>query len=98
MFGNTEIYRPIKNYFLIKLSDWFQFPCTYFVGRYYLPIPQRKKLLYVSGQPLGLPHIKRPKSFHVDRWHKRYCEQVQRIFEQYKERHPNYKNKRLVIV
>jgi hypothetical protein len=46
MFGNTVVYSPLKNFVLIKLSDWFQFPCTWVFGRYYLPIPKKQKVSY----------------------------------------------------
>jgi hypothetical protein len=44
MFGNTAVYSPLKHPVLIKLSDWFQFPCTWVFGRYYLPIPKKQKV------------------------------------------------------
>jgi hypothetical protein len=58
------------------------------------------QLLHVSGQPLGMPRtpIKRPRQAVIDHWHQKYCQQVQRLFDDYKERVPLYKKKKLVIV
>jgi Diacylglycerol acyltransferase len=67
-------------------------------GRWYLPIPRDCKLLYVSGKPLGIPHIAHPTQADIDLWHSRYCAEVMRLFDMYKERVPEYKHKVLKIV
>jgi len=54
--------------------------------------------LYASGQPLGLPRIENPTQADIDRWHAKYCKEVVRIFDKYKERVPEYKHKQLEIV
>ena len=102
MFGNTRMYNVMKKPTLLaKISQALQFPITYWYGHnnYFLPIPSggQEKLLYVSGQPLGMPHVPKPRPAVVNRWHKEYCKQVERIFDQYKERLPHYKHKKLVI-
>ena len=102
LFGNTRVYNVLrKPEFLAKISKSLQFPITYWYGhdKYYLPIPRggQEKLLYVSGQPLGMPHVPNPRPAVVNHWHRQYCNQVERIFEQYKERLPHYKHKKLVI-
>jgi Diacylglycerol acyltransferase len=56
------------------------------------------KLLYVCGQPLGLPKIDSPSQADIDQWHAKYCAEVSRLFNQYKERVPEYKHKKLEIV
>jgi hypothetical protein len=56
------------------------------------------KLLYVCGQPLGLPKIETPTQADIDQWHAKYCAEVSRLFHQYKERVPEYKHKKLEIV
>lgn len=104
MFGNTATFSVVTGHrwispWLVRLSRFFNAPVTYVAGRYGLPfLPKRQQLLSVSGQPLGMPHLKHPRPSQVDFWHKRYCEQVQRLFDEYKERVPSYKNKTLVIV
>ena len=55
-------------------------------------------MLYVSGQPLGLPHLAQPTQADIDLWHKKYCDEVTRLFNTYKERLPDYKHKTLEIV
>ena len=71
---------------------------TYIWGKWYLPIPRSTKLLYVAGQPLGMPHIPHPSQAEIDEWHDKYLEQVHRLFDTYKERVPEYKHKKLIIV
>ena len=56
------------------------------------------KLLYVTGQPLGMPKIENPTQEDIDHWHAEYCKQVTRLFDTYKERVPEYKHKKLTIV
>ena len=80
------------------MSRQLQVSLTYFWGRWYLPIPRDEKLLYVSGQPLGLPQIDDPTQADIDTWHAKYCAEVKRLFDRYKERLPNYKHKVLKIV
>jgi Diacylglycerol acyltransferase len=63
----------------------------------YLPIPCDDKCLYARGKPLGLPHIKDPTDEEVDKWHKKYCEAIEGLFERYKEKVPLYKHKTLFI-
>jgi hypothetical protein len=57
-----------------------------------------KQMLYVSGQPLGMPHIRQPTQEDIDVWHKKYCDEVTRLFNTYKEQVPEYKHKKLEIV
>ena len=56
------------------------------------------QLLYVSGQPLGMPKIENPTQEDIDKWHAKYCSEVKRLFDTYKERVPEYKHKQLEIV
>jgi hypothetical protein len=56
------------------------------------------QLLYVAGQPMGMPHIPDPSHEDISTWHKKYCDEVTRIFDTYKERVPMYKHKKLIIV
>jgi len=55
-------------------------------------------VLYVAGQPLGMPHITEPTAADIDKWHAKYCSEVTRLFDTYKERVPMYKHKKLIIV
>jgi len=52
----------------------------------------------VGGQPLGLPKIENPTQQDIDMYHAKYCSEVKRLFNQYKERVPKYKHKTLKIV
>jgi len=52
----------------------------------------------VSGQPLGMPHIEHPTQEDIDKWHAKYCQEVTRLFNTYKEFAPEYKHKQLEIV
>lgn len=56
------------------------------------------QILYVIGEPLGMPQIQEPTQADIDKWHQKYCDEVTRIFDTYKERVPMYKHKKLIIV
>lgn len=56
------------------------------------------KLLYVTGRPIGIPKIEKPTQEEIDFWHAKYCNEVTRIFDTYKEKVPEYKHKKLTIV
>lgn len=98
LFGNTTVLSVWKPSLLASISRKLQLSLTYVWGKWYLPIPRDCKLLYVSGQPLGLPHIKDPTQADIDKWHAKYCQEVKRLFDTYKERVPEYKHKQLEIV
>lgn len=97
LFGNTTTLSVWKTGILAELSRRWQVSLTYVWGRWGVPIPRPNKLLYVSGQPLGMPHIENPTQNDIDQWHAKYCEQVKRLFDTYKERVPEYKHKQLEI-
>ena len=98
LFGNTTVLSLMKTGVLANLSRKLQVSLTYVWGKWYLPIPRDCKLLYVSGQPLGLPHIPNPTQEDIDKYHAKYCSEVSRLFEKYKEKVPEYKHKKLEIV
>lgn len=98
LFGNTSVLSVLKKGILATISRRLQVSLTYIWGRWYLPIPRDCKCLYVMGQPLGLPQIADPTQEDIDKWHAKYCREVKRIFDTYKERVPEYKHKKLEIV
>jgi hypothetical protein len=61
-------------------------------------LPSFLKLLWVGGQPLGMPRIVNPTQEDIDKWHGVYIDEVKRLFDTYKHRVPLYKHKQLVIV
>jgi hypothetical protein len=97
LFGNTSVLSALKHGPLATLSRKLQVSLTLFWGKFYLPIPRDEKILYVVGKPLGLPHIEEPTQEDVDKWHAIYCDEVQKLFEMYKERVPMYKHKKLFV-
>jgi 1-acyl-sn-glycerol-3-phosphate acyltransferase len=98
LFGNTNVLSVLKTGVLAYLSRKLQVSLTYIWGRWLLPIPRDCKLLYVAGQPLGMPKLENPSNEEIDKWHSKYCHEVERLFEKYKEKVPEYKHKKLEIV
>jgi len=97
LFGNTSVLTVVKTGILASLSRKMGMSLTYFWGKFFLPVPRDEKLIYVRGKPLGLPHIVEPTNEDVDKWHEKYCQEVTRIFNSYKEKLPAYKHKQLYI-
>ena len=98
LFGNTSVLSVLKTGILALLSRKLKFSLTYIWGRWGLPIPRDVKLLYVTGQPLGLPKIENPTQEDIDKYHTLYCEQVTKLYNKYRENVPEYKHKKLTIV
>mmetsp|Transcript_15389 Transcript_15389/g.23843 ORF Transcript_15389/g.23843 Transcript_15389/m.23843 type:complete len:341 (-) Transcript_15389:233-1255(-) len=96
-FGNTSALSILKGPLLTFLSRRLQISVTIIWGRFGLPIPRDDKIMCVIGRPLGIPHIENPSDADVNRWHSKYCSEVKRIFDKYKEKAPLYKNKELYI-
>jgi hypothetical protein len=97
LFGNTSILSEWKSSILCELSRKTGVVLTYFWGKWALPIPRDEQLLVARGKPMGLPHIPDPSQNDIDYWHAKYCQEVKRLFDTYKEKLPNYKNKKLYI-
>ena len=98
LFGNTSVLSVLKKGLLASFSRRSGVSLTYIWGRFYLPIPRDCKLLYVSGKPLGMPHIPHPTQDDIDQWHAKFCNEVTRIYNQYREKVPEYKHKTLEIL
>lgn len=97
LFGNTSVLTVVKTGILADLSRKLQVSLTYFWGKWMLPIPRDEKLIYARGKPLGLPYIPNPKIEDINEWHDKYCQEVTRLFDSYKEKLPAYKHKKLII-
>ena len=97
LFGNTSILSVMTSGPLANLSRSTGVALTYFWGKWLLPIPRDDALLYARGKPLGMPHIAEPTQEDIDKWHGKYCKEVERLFNTYKERVPQYKHKKLYI-
>ena len=98
LFGNTTVLSVLQTGLLATISRKLQVSLTYIWGKWGLPIPRDCKLLYVSGQPLGMPQIDQPTQKDIDHWHAIYCQRVEQLFDKYKEKVPEYKHKKLEIV
>ena len=96
-FGNTTVLTLFQYGPLATLSRSLGVALTYFWGKWYLPIPCDDKCLYARGKPLGLPCILDPTDKEVDKWHQKYCDAIEGLFEKYKEKVPLYKHKTLFI-
>lgn len=97
LFGNTSVLSALRNKHLERLSRKLQVSLTFFWGKYGLPIPRDDKLVYVIGKAISIPKIAEPTQEDIDKYHGIYCQEIQRIFEQYKHKLPLYKNKTLII-
>jgi 2-acylglycerol O-acyltransferase 2 len=98
MFGNTHALSALRCDLLFKLSRKLHFSIGYAYGRWYLPIPRPTKMMWIRGQPLGMPRNEHPTQEEIDYWHNKHCLEVKRLFDTYKERVPEYKHKTLEIV
>lgn len=96
-FGNTSVLSILKAAPLEWMSRKLQTSVTFFWGKFGTFIPRDDKIFVVLGRPLGMPKIENPTNEDVDKWHMKYCDEVKRIFNKYKEKVPQYKDKELFI-
>ena len=96
-FGNTSVLSILKMPILESMSRKFQMSFTIFWGRFGLPVPRDDKLFCSIGKPMGMPHITDPTVEDIDKWHAKYCHEIKRMFDKYKEKVPKYKDKELII-
>mmetsp|Transcript_22566 Transcript_22566/g.29293 ORF Transcript_22566/g.29293 Transcript_22566/m.29293 type:complete len:307 (+) Transcript_22566:26-946(+) len=96
--GNTSGLKILQGKFLSTLSRKIGVSITWTYGRWGLPIPLPDKMVSITGRPLGIPKIENPTNEDIEKWHAKYVEEVTRLFEKYKAGHPNYCNKKLVVV
>ncbi|KAJ1455085.1 diacylglycerol acyltransferase-domain-containing protein [Pelagophyceae sp. CCMP2097] len=96
-FGNTEVLSAVTAGPLAWASRKVGVSLTVFWGRWGLPLPRRKKMVYVRGFPLGLPHIPEPTDEDVDKWHAVYCDELKALYDHYKQFNPDYAHKPLVL-
>ncbi|CAM9358273.1 unnamed protein product, partial [Heterosigma akashiwo] len=97
LFGNTAALSIVQNKYLAHFARKFGVSISWIYGRWGLPIPRPVKMLVVVGRPLGLPHIPSPLQEDIDKWHAVYVAEVVRIYNKYKEKHPVYREKKLVV-
>ncbi|GMF19544.1 unnamed protein product [Phytophthora lilii] len=72
----------LQRWFVKKLA----FPFSYFpYGRALLPIPRKVHIPVVVGEPLEVPHIKKPTPEDIDKIHVKYFALLQEMFDKYKD-------------
>ncbi|TDH70759.1 uncharacterized protein CCR75_000501 [Bremia lactucae] len=72
----------LQRWFIEKLA----FPFPHFpYGRGLLPIPRKIDIPIVVGEPLIVPHIKKPTQDDIDKVHSKYFAVLQEMFDKYKD-------------
>ncbi|CAB1107369.1 unnamed protein product [Ectocarpus sp. CCAP 1310/34] len=96
-FGNTTCLEILRHPVLTSVSRKLGASITILWGRWGLPIPMPGKSLCVIGKPIGIPKKEFPSEEDVDKYHAVYVKEVKRIFDTYKTRLPDYKDKKIII-
>jgi len=104
-FGSSKLLKRLELPLLEKVSNWIRVSLCIFYGVCGLPIPFRKKLLYVVGEPIHPPHMKyteqddKSPEFEkqVEIMHEQFCNALTKLFEKYKSFY-GWENKTLKIV
>lgn len=92
-FGSSKMLKRLHLPFLERISNLFRVSFCLFFGKNFLPIPFRKKLLYIIGRAIHPPEHLKNRKFDgtaiddsiVDDMHKRFCDEMVRIFDKYKD-------------
>eukprot|EP00904_Undaria_pinnatifida_P008005 jgi/Undpi1/4334/HiC_scaffold_17.g07700.m1 len=96
-FGNTTVLEIIRHPMLTNISRKLGVSITILWGRWGLPVPMPCKVICVTGKPIGVPKKEFPSDEDVDKYHAIYVKEVKRLFDTYKGRLPDYKDKELFI-
>jgi 2-acylglycerol O-acyltransferase 2 len=92
-FGSSKLLKRLQLPLLEKISNWIRVSLCLFYGVCGLPIPFRKKLLYVIGRPIYPPPSTGRSEWkvgnaefekQVDIMHEEFCNSLTRLFEKYK--------------
>ena len=79
-FGSTKLLKRVQFPRIIeRISLLIRTSLVLFFGQYGLPIPFRKRLLYVMGSPLH------PEGQQIERFVSTYCDELTRCFDRHKE-------------
>lgn len=89
-FGSSKLLKRLQIPFLEKLSNLLRISLCFLYGVGGLPIPFRKKLLYVIGSPIhppsDMPKIGTPEfDQKVDDVHLEFCDAMTKLFDKYKQ-------------
>eukprot|EP00927_Polykrikos_kofoidii_P037313 TRINITY_DN31440_c0_g1_i1.p1 TRINITY_DN31440_c0_g1~~TRINITY_DN31440_c0_g1_i1.p1 ORF type:complete len:400 (+),score=46.04 TRINITY_DN31440_c0_g1_i1:72-1202(+) len=79
--GTSELYQCFTGRWLQNLSKKLRASVTLFWGRFFLPIPYRRPVCCLVGDPIELPTIEDPSQDEVDNWHKVFCDRMVGLFE-----------------
>lgn len=95
--GNTSVLSVLTGDVLRKVARMTGVTLTWFWGYKGTLIPRPNKILGVLGRPLGIPKepIAEPTQEQIDAFHKKYLEEVRRLFDSYKQYNPDYAHKEL---
>lgn len=95
-FGENQIYKLIDTTpgsywrnFQNQMQQWMQVSMPFIKGRgifqYNIGIlPHRKEIVTVVGKPIEVPHDPEPSKELVAKYHEIYCNELQKLFDEYK--------------
>ncbi|CAJ1939771.1 unnamed protein product [Cylindrotheca closterium] len=85
-FGSTKLLKRVQFPRIIeKISLLLRTSLVLFYGKYGLPIPFRKRLLYVMGNPIHPPEASASADQQVETFVASYCNELIRCFDRHKQ-------------
>jgi 2-acylglycerol O-acyltransferase 2 len=100
-FGETSLFTLVKHpaamFIQRKLKDLFSFAPLIFYGRFYLPIPFKRKVVTVVGKPIFVEQNHSPTEQEIDKYHEMYMQELQELYDNHKEKYDKDRNEDLVI-
>ena len=103
VYGNYADGRPKVQRFLVKMQKKLGFAIPLIKGRGWFnynfgPIPHRRQIITVVGEPVELPKIEKPTKADVEHWHKKYCDALVQLYDENKPVYDVYTQEGLDIV
>jgi len=96
--GNTSLFDYSKNNFLSKWSRKLQISLVVFWGRFFLPLPYRKPVVMVIGEPITVKKNSNPSADEIDEIHSKVIEALGKLFQDNKHHIPGWESKQLIVL
>jgi hypothetical protein len=98
-FGNTQLFHLVAHKWLCKLSRRTGLGFFLFYGRWFLPVPFKRRLTMVVGEAVPVTQNPAPSEEQIRETHARFVCCLQSVFERFKSVHGDgYESKQLIIV
>eukprot|EP01103_Thecamoeba_quadrilineata_P004688 TRINITY_DN1447_c0_g3_i1.p1 TRINITY_DN1447_c0_g3~~TRINITY_DN1447_c0_g3_i1.p1 ORF type:complete len:348 (-),score=38.75 TRINITY_DN1447_c0_g3_i1:187-1230(-) len=96
--GNTSLFDYSNSSFLTRWSRKLRISLVFFWGRFFLPLPYRKPVVKVIGEPIPVKKNSNPSADEINEVHSKFVEALGKLFHENKHHIPGWESKQLVVL